>query len=33
MSADQQAVTQMNTLLEGLDVNNEPDDVVDLWTI
>ncbi len=32
MSADQQAVTQMNTLLEGLDVNNEPDDVVDLWT-
>jgi hypothetical protein len=31
MSADQQAVTQMNTLLEGLDVNNEPDDVVDLW--
>ncbi len=32
MSADQQAVTQMNTLLEGLDVTNEPDDVVDLWT-
>lgn len=32
MSADQQAVTQMNTLLEGLDVNNEPDDVVDLWS-
>lgn len=31
MSADQQAVTQMNTLLEGLDVTNEPDDVVDLW--
>lgn len=31
MSADQQAVTQMNTLLEGLDVNNEPDNVVDLW--
>lgn len=32
MSADQQAVTQMNTLLEGLDVNNEPDNVVDLWS-
>ncbi len=31
MSADQQAVTQMNTLLEGLDVTNEPDDVVALW--
>lgn len=31
MSADQQAVTQMNTMLEALDVNNEPEDIVALW--
>jgi len=32
MSADQQAVTQMNTMLEALDVNDEPKDIVALWT-
>lgn len=31
MSADQQAVTQMNTMLEALDVSNEPEDIVALW--
>ncbi len=31
MSADQQAVTQMNTMLEALDVNDEPEDIVALW--
>lgn len=31
MSADQQAVEQMNTMLEALDVTNEPDDIVSLW--
>lgn len=30
-SADQQAVTQINTMLEALDVNNEPEDIVALW--
>ena len=31
MSADQQAVDQMNTMLEALDVTNEPQDIVALW--
>ncbi|MBR2722105.1 MAG: prepilin-type N-terminal cleavage/methylation domain-containing protein [Clostridia bacterium] len=31
MSADQQAVEQMNTMLEALDVNNEPEDIIALW--
>ena len=31
MSADQQAVTQMNTMLEALDVNNEPEDLKALY--
>ncbi len=30
MSADQQAVEQMNTMLEALDVTNEPEDIVAL---
>ena len=30
-SADQQAVAQMNTMLEALDVSNEPEDIVSLW--